>query len=277
VITFVTIPKPFAGHIGMIQSNAVGSWLRVADRVQVVLAGDEDGVAAAAKAFGVEHEPSLERNAYGTPLVSDAVRLARERAEGGPICFVNADILLPPTLARAGAVAHEHSDRFLVIGETRNANVDNPLDPDALDWPELLRGSHRRGADAIDYFLFAPDLYPDIPPFAVGRPAWDNWLIWKAREEQAVVVDATRIVKPIHQNHDYAHIGGRDRLWAGEEAAANRRLAGGGRRRLYSRLDATHRLTGRGLVPNPLAIGHAGETARRGWAKLEYTLGFRHA
>jgi hypothetical protein len=50
---------------------------------------------------------------------------------------------------------------------------------------------------------------------------------------------------------------------------------GGGRERLCSRFDATHRLVGQRLVPNPLGVAHVGETARRGWAKLGYTVGLR--
>ena len=46
-------------------------------------------------------------------------------------------------------------------------------------------GARRRGADAIDYFVFSPGVFDDIPPFAVGRPVFDNWLIWKRGEKGA--------------------------------------------------------------------------------------------
>jgi hypothetical protein len=275
VITFVTIPKPFAGRLGTIQYNAIGSWTRVADAVRVILAGDEPGVAEAASSLGVEHEPALECNEHGTPLVSGALRIARERATEGSICFVNTDILLPPALADATRIVRGFADRYVIIGECSDARVDVALDAGSLDWAALRRGSRRRGADAIDYFVFTPDLFSDIPPFAVGRPAWDNWLIWRARSDGVLVVDASAVVKPIHQSHEYDHLGGVAQRFSGPEALENRRLAGGGRRRLYSRFDATHRLTRRGLVRNPLAIAHAGETTRRAWAKVGYTLGFR--
>ncbi len=275
MITFVTIPKPFAGRIGAVQCNAIRSWLRVEEDVSVILAGDEAGVAAAAMTLGAQHEPKLDRNQYGTPLVSGALRIAKERAGDGAVCFANTDILLPPSLAGATRLVRDYADSYLIIGECRDARVDGALDPDSLDWPALRRVSRRRGADAIDYFVFTPDLFDDVPAFAVGRPAWDNWLIWRAREAGVVVVDASAIVEAIHQSHDYDHLGGRKARWTGPEVAENRRLAGGGRRRLYSRLDATHRLTRRGLVRNPLAIGRVGETTRRAWAKAGYTLGWR--
>lgn len=276
MITFFSIPKPFDGHIGVIQRNAIGSWTRVHPEAQVLLLGDEQGIADATRELGAEHAPDLERNSYGTPLLDDAFRIARERARNRLLCYVNADILLPPSLARAASVTSASQDRFLVVGECWNARVEMALNPDELDWIALLGRARKRGADAIDYFLFSPGVYDEIPPFAVGRTVFDNWLIWKARATGATVVDASSVVRPVHQDHGYAHQGSLEQLRAGPEAAENRRVAGGGRERMYSRFDATRRLTSRGLFPNPLGIAHSGETARRAWAKLGYTTGFRH-
>jgi hypothetical protein len=274
VIAFVTVPKPFSGLSDTIQRNAIASWLRVAPDVTVLLAGDEPGVAQAAESLGVAHQAAIPRTEAGTPRVDGAFALAVQRAEGRLPCFVNADILLPPSLAQAAEAARRRSDRFLVVGECWNARVDRLLDPGSLDWAALLRGARKRGPDALDYFLFSPGVLTDIPAFAIGRTSWDNWLVWKARAEGALVVDATSVVKAIHQDHDYGHVGSLAKRRVGPEAEENTRLAGG-RAHLYSRYDATHRLTRHGLVPNPFALGHAGETVRRGWAKLGYRTGLR--
>ncbi len=276
MIVFVTIPKPFLGLTDTIQRNAIGSWLRVEPDVRVLLAGDEPGVAQAASALGVDHAPDIPLNEHGTPLLNGAFQLAAAHAAGGTTCFVNADILLPPSLARAVATTHRRSDHFLVIGECRNARVESLLDQRSIDWGLLLRGARSRGADALDYFAFSPAVFDDIPAFAVGRTVWDNWLVWKARAEGAMVVDATSVVRAVHQDHTYAHVGSLSKVRVGPEAEENRRLAGG-RGHLYSRLDATHRLTRLGLVPNPLAIGHGGETIRRAWAKFGYASHLRRA
>jgi hypothetical protein len=275
VITFVTIPKPFEGHTDTIQRNAISSWLRVGPGVRVLLAGDETGVDEAAAELGVDHLPDLPRNEHGTPLLDEAFRLAEEKAGTGLVCFVNADILMPPSLAGAARAVSARADRFLVIGDCWNVRVETLLDADSVDWVGLLGHARRRGADALDYFLFTPGIFGHVPPFAVGRMVWDNWLVWKARDRGAVVVDATSVVRAVHQDHSYVHVGSLVKVRGGPEADENRRLAGGGRSRLYSRFDATHRLTGRGLVANPLAFAHAGETARRGWAKLGYMTGLR--
>ena len=276
MIAFVTIPKPFTGDTSTIQRNAIASWLQVAPDVSVLLIGDEPGMGEAAKSLGVRQLEPVARTDQGTPRLDSALALAAEHAAGRLLCYVNADILLPPSLAFAAAASGRRSDRFLVIGECWNARVEGPLAAGSLDWAALLRGSRKRGADALDYFLFSPGIFAEIPAFAIGRTVWDNWLVWKARSEGAMVVDATSVVKAIHQDHAYGHIGSLAKVRDGPEAAENRRLAGG-RGHLYSRYDATHRLLRSGLVPNPLAVGHAGETVRRGWAKIGYRTGLRTA
>ena len=155
--------------------------------------------------------------------------------------------------------------------------MDDRVDPDAIDWPALLRGHESAAPTRSTTSSSHPGYTTTSPPFSVGRPAFDNWLVWKARNDGRAVVDATRTVRALHQDHTYAHIGSLSERNASPEAAENRRLAGGGRERLYSRFDATHRLTSHGLVPNPLGYRHAGETVRRAWAKLGYATGLRRS
>jgi hypothetical protein len=65
-------------------------------------------------------------------------------------------------------------------------------------------------------------------------------LIWLALDSGRPVLDLSRRVEVVHQNHDYSHHkGGTAGVWEGEEARENLRLAGG-RRRLSTMLEATH-------------------------------------
>ena len=263
MITFFTIPKPFEGHLGVIQRNALRSWLHAVPDAQVIAIGESVAEPA------VESIPQVARNAHGTPLLDDAFRLAHERAGHDVLCFCNADILLPPSLTRAASVSRRRAP-FLIVGECRNVRVDQELDDISA-----VRAGKRRGADAREYFVFSAGLYDELPAFAAGRPGFDNWLVWSARMRGATVVDATWALPALHQDHSYAHVGSIRERSVSAEADANRRLIGGGRERLYSRFDATHRLVGSRLVPNPLAVGHSGETVRRAWAKLAYATGLR--
>lgn len=62
-------------------------------------------------------------------------------------------------------------------------------------------------------------------------PGWDNWLIWFALSAGAAVVDLSRDVCAVHQNHDYSyHPEGESGVWQGEEAQENYRLLENGRK-----------------------------------------------
>jgi hypothetical protein len=54
LITIFSAPKPFTNpHIARIQRNAIRSWAMLAPEAEVVLLGEEDGLAQAAAELGV--------------------------------------------------------------------------------------------------------------------------------------------------------------------------------------------------------------------------------
>ena len=50
---------------------------------------------------------------------------------------------------------------------------------------------------ALDYFVFTRNLWPEIPDFALGRTAWDNWLAAEPLLRGAPLIDATGAVTAI--------------------------------------------------------------------------------
>ena len=52
MITFFSTPKPFRGHIGVIQRNAIQSWRLTHPDAEVILFGDEAGAAEVARRAG---------------------------------------------------------------------------------------------------------------------------------------------------------------------------------------------------------------------------------
>ena len=78
LLTLFSAPKPFVNpHIATIQRNAIKSWTLLPD-VEVILLGEEAGLAEAARELRVRHLPNVTRNASGTPLISSMFQLARE-------------------------------------------------------------------------------------------------------------------------------------------------------------------------------------------------------
>ena len=94
-LTIIAMPKPFRGHIGIIQLNAITSWTKLRPRPEIILFGTEEGAAECAADLGLVHIPEVARNQHGTPLLADIFALAEERTTHDTLAYVNADIILP--------------------------------------------------------------------------------------------------------------------------------------------------------------------------------------
>jgi hypothetical protein len=252
VLTLFAVPKPFHGLAATVQHNALASWTRLGDDVRLILFGDDEGVAEAAATYGATHVPDVTVNEYGTPLLDSVFARAQALAETPLLGYVNADIVflddLLPSLRRVAL------RRFLLVGRRRGLTLDERLDVHRPGWEQELRARAERngrldGAFYVDYFVFRRENpFGELLPFAVGRPAWDNWLIFQTRRRGIPVVDATRSITAIHQDHGYEHVPeGEGYRWVGPEARANWALAQGVPR--YSIFHATHVLTARGVRP----------------------------
>jgi hypothetical protein len=152
-------------------------------------------------------------------------------------------------------------DRFLMIGRRWDTIITEAWDFNQPEWCEQLRSFALRtgklnGPTWVDYFCFSRDLYRGkMPAFLVGRNGWDPWLVWFARNNHVPLVDASRAVVAVHQNHDYAYLKqGTAALRADEEAQYNWNLGKAPEWHFYATDAATERLVGGQLTPNPLAF-----------------------
>jgi len=251
MLTIFATPKPFKGRIDVIQRNAIATWCRLAPACEVLLCGVDDGTASVAKEFNVNHLPGVAMSPYGTPLLHSVFAEAQRHARFPVMCYVNADIMLLQDFT--DAIRRVRLADFLLVGQRWNIDLDRPWDFSRGDWQVRLRQHLREhGTEqppvGSDYFVF-PRHSPvgRIEPFVVGRPGWDNWMIYHARKLGVAVVDLSRVVRPIHQNHDYRHVPkGRDLTYEGPEAERNYQLIDD-MERIFLLSDATHVLTERGL------------------------------
>lgn len=256
MITFFAAPKPFRGHIGTIQRNAIQSWKRIHPSAEIILFGDEEGIAEAARDLAVGHVPEVRRNEHGTPFLSSIFDHAKDLAQHTCLCYVNSDIILLSDFRAATERVIALGGRFLMAGQRWDTDITEPVDFSAKDWEtkvrrEALKANRQQPPKWIDFFVFSSALYyQKIPEFVIGRTSWDNWLVWYARDSGALVVDASAVVCAVHQNHDYSHHpDGATGVWQGVEAQRNSALLRGGR--CFATMEnATHRLTTRGLRPN---------------------------
>jgi hypothetical protein len=248
-----SIPKPHRGITERLQQNAFSSWQRLGASVEVVLLGDESGVADAAQTFGFKHCPDIQRNRQGTPLIGDALTAVRHLSEARQFVYTNADILFDQSLLTAAQTLDVWPrNRYLAIGQRIESDLQTEISPwsheQLQDWIQQQQQQQSRASIVCkDYFLFPRHLYLEVPNFAVGRGNWDNWMVYHAHCRGVPVVDLTRHVAAVHQPHDHQHSGGRRQAYVvGDEARENQKLAGG--RHLLIGSHATHLLDDHGKV-----------------------------
>ena len=252
LLTLFSAPKPFTNpHIAMIQRNAIKSWTLLED-VEVILLGDEVGLAEVAKELGVKHFLNVKVNESGVPLISSMFEIARENSNGELLCIVNADMILMSDFVEAARRSRMLRDKFVLLSQRWDYDIASPLDF-AEEWESRLRESVRKQNQlhrpaGSDFFLFPKNCYQDIPHFTIGRAGWDNWMIFKARAEHWAVIDCTLSVMIAHQNHDYSHLPDGKPHYEHPETNENIRLAGGQANVRYTILDATHQLADGKLI-----------------------------
>lgn len=245
-------PKPFLDNFATVQRNAITSWTLLNPRPEVVLFGEELGTEQLCSELDLLHEPRIAKNEFGTPLLNDLLVRGDYLAANGIICFVNSDVILMGGFLEAVRAVSESARKFLMVGQRCTVEIPAIIDFTSERWEtDVRKAAEDNGVldppDHIDYFVFPKGLFHNVPPFAIGRPAYDNWLIWKALRSRARVIDATEQVMVIHQRHDFSHLPeGVETRRSGPETMHNRELAGGWSHFLTI-AHASHKLTPEGM------------------------------
>ncbi|XP_060596812.1 uncharacterized protein LOC132750783 [Ruditapes philippinarum] len=120
--------------------------------------------------------------------------------------YSNADILFTDTLIYTLFSLKEYmkhiSMPILVVGKRHNVNFLTMSE--GLSWKSITQVAQMRGklfnGFAEDYFITTPE-YPwrDIAEVVIGRPAYDNWLVYRSRKLQVNVIDSTNTILAVHQ------------------------------------------------------------------------------
>ncbi|MFT3780394.1 MAG: hypothetical protein QM790_00160 [Nibricoccus sp.] len=208
MLTLFTLPRSFVAPFDRIQTNAFASWRRLEPKPELIFIGDDSGVRASASQFEAIHSPDLNCNHLGTPLVnhlfSSATKFTRTPFQG----FVNADIILDPSLPPLVEDITRRLPNVLIVSRRWDLDVHEAIDfsqPKAFS--ELANRARSEGQlyshHGMDLFVFRTGAFDDMPDFSIGWPGakYDNWLVYSARRRRMAVVDITDAVTTIHQNH----------------------------------------------------------------------------
>ena len=246
-MSFMTIfitPKGFdREHIAMIQRNAIRSWKALGNDVDIMLIGDDPGVEENAEMLGVRFFRDVRRNSSGTPMLDDIFRIARENSDSPILAYVNADIILKKDFLDITKKIMAEEDKFLLVGQRWDLDVRKDLEfPDGWEISfdqDLASRGRRHPAGGSDYFIFPRGIFTSIPAFAIGRSGWDNWMFYESRVKGWKLINCSKSINIIHQDHDYAHLPNGLPHYRQPESADNVKAAGG-KRTIFTLLDCNY-------------------------------------
>lgn len=277
-ITFFAIPKSFKGNTAIHQENSLKSLQFTNPGSQIVIYGQEEGIADFCSNNGFQNREITSFSSIGTPILKDVFEDIQKISKFDTIVYLNSDIIILSDIKKI--VQQVEFSQFLIIGKRTNVDVDETVDFSQENWHERLRLFAREHGEQgslaeIDYFIFKKGSLNDMPPFAVGRAGWDNWMIYHYKKElNYPVIDATDYLVALHQNHDYGHIKmGTGEKYEGAESDYNRKLIGEWSK-FYSINDADYKFTSSGNIKRtPLTLKKIRDLSKRNYNRLVELLG----
>ena len=252
MITIFCTPKNFEGIFDTIQKNALRSWRQLSDEIEIIIFGNSNGAKEISDEVKGIYYPDVKCSKNGVPLLSDLFRKANSISSFDILLFVNSDILLPGSITEVIKKANNKFSKFLLVGHRWDLEVKKLINFKNLDSPsEVWKMCRKKGKKdspaAMDYFIFRKNSLKQIPDFVVGRPGYDNWLIWYARRKFIPVIDISKDVMAIHQSHhfNFHNIKKDPKVFLEEDGLSNRELHGN---RLLNLLDANYFIQNRKII-----------------------------
>jgi hypothetical protein len=206
---FSTLKSP----INYRQLNALRSWSLLTPKPEVLIfvdKGDNEAERVVRQFHFTPVNVSATSSAHrGRPLMRGIIDDARVKASNNLLLFVNADIILFNDIIRVAQYMSNvpFNETFLICGKRWGVQGVGPIDFEDEEWRQQLKNRRHiagwldpRGW-ALDYLMWPKHLNISMPPFLVGRPRWDSWLLHTTIVSGIPVIDASEVLTVIHQDH----------------------------------------------------------------------------
>jgi FkbM family methyltransferase len=172
-------------------------------------------------------------NMYNVPILGDMYKFVFNKCPNAKTyTYINGDILGKQDFIETLNVVQPIGD-FLMIGKRTNVEWSDNIDsshPD-FDFDVHFKNGALFRSDAQDYFTVTKNAinWDNIPPFVIGRPGYDNWLVDHIYHNNNVaLIDGTKTVSIIHQtgnDGNFAH--GGKKVKSSSDKEYNRRIGKG--------------------------------------------------
>ena len=262
MITIFTTPKDFIGHFDVIQSNAIQSWRKISDEIEIIIFGNSRGSKEIAGSINGIYIDYNRTNEFNTPYLDDMFEIAQNISKYDIMCYVNSDIILPSNFLNSVSICSKKYSKFLMVGYRWNLDLKTKINfDDKVENKQIFKLAKETALKSIpsciDYHVFTKYLWKKIPEFLVGRTMYDNWLIWKTRRKMVPVIDATENIFVIHQEHDYSTIktainklDRSGKSYEGSEQAHNFKFLGNDNFKTLNLLDCSYKIIDCKIVKN---------------------------
>ena len=182
-----------------VEFTAITSWRKVFPSAQIVIYGVSGLTNPLIRCCLVKARSNL-------PLVSDMFEQTLAIDDPGPFLFINGDIVITYTMREAAQLLTQISG-WIATGQRREVPAGDCANVMDESWEEEMLVKHpdppRLSTCGADWFLFDREGMRGswIPPFAIARTSYDNWLIYDALERNRWVIDCSEGVIVYHQTH----------------------------------------------------------------------------
>ncbi|XP_053400113.1 uncharacterized protein LOC123542351 isoform X2 [Mercenaria mercenaria] len=190
-----------------INNKTLFNW-RTLPNVNLVVFTNSTGVKYYSAEAGFQVLPIIEE-ASGAPVLPAMFGAVMKKFQSEFYGFANGDILFTKTLVDTlehvlcslGQIRRQNG--ILIVGRRVNVPARLVTDKIAMSWKQLDRISHSGSlfqSDAEDYFI-TDKSYPwhKFLPVAIGRRAYDNWVVAFSRYHNITVIDASESIQCLHQ------------------------------------------------------------------------------
>lgn len=209
MVTIFSPMRPFVNDIGIVQKQAISSWLNIFPTCEIIVIEDEENTCEQHLSnFNVKILKNVCRSNSGVPFLNSMFEEIMKVAKYDLICYITADILLDINFGKNillfDKLANQKFGNY--VGICSRIDVKNSsIIKGTLTINEyynicLINGVHRKRT-GIDLWVFRKSTEINFLPFPIGRCLTDNWFVYYCRSKNIPVIDFSDKIKIIHQYH----------------------------------------------------------------------------